>query len=107
MVRNRGPQSAPSPRLELVVSNNLDAIQALPPAGWSCAEQAPLRARRTFVCDFGGNYEAGRADMVRFRLQAMRSTSVSVSATASSTAIDDMDANNEVRATFTVGIGSY
>jgi len=106
-VRNRGPNAAPATRMDVVFTNNLEQIVPQPAPGWSCAETGSTRARRDFSCEYAGSYAIGRNDILRFTVRAVRSTSVTATATASSAAIDDRSANNKVSSSFTVGIGAY
>lgn len=106
-VRNRGPNAAPATRMSVVFTNNLEQILPQPPAGWSCAEAPATRARREFRCDYAGGYAIGRNDILRFTVRAVRSTSVTATATASSAAIDERSNNDKASASFTVGLGAY
>ncbi|WP_043801387.1 S8 family serine peptidase, partial [Arenimonas malthae] len=106
-VRSRGPEVAPGTRLDVAVSNRVASVEPMAPAGWNCSEQEPSRTMRNFSCAFEGAYAAGRADTLRFKVRALRSTTVAMEARVSSDAIDERPTNNRAAMTFIVGQGSY
>jgi len=106
-VRNRSSAFAYAPSVMVSVSNNLQSIALQAPEGWTCTEVAALRARRDFRCDHLDDYPANDSDVIRFDVQALRSTTVSYSATASAAGTDLRPANNKASGSFTVGMGYY
>jgi serine protease len=106
-VRSRGPEVAPGTQLDVAVSNRLHSVEPMPAAGWSCSELEPSRTMRNFRCEFEGAYPDGRNDTLRFKVRALRSTTVAMEARVSSEAVDDRLNNNRAAMTFIVGQGSY
>ncbi|WP_374472825.1 S8 family peptidase [Arenimonas sp.] len=106
-VRSRGPEVAPGTRLDVAVSNRVQSVEPMAPAGWSCSELEPSRTMRNFRCEFGGAYPDGRNDTLRFKVRTLRSTTVAMEGRVSSEAVDDRPTNNRVAMTFIVGQGSY
>ena len=105
MVRNFGPDAAPGTWFEFTVSTSLQQVVPEPPAGWACALSASFRASQVFRCEFAGRYGSRQADVLRFRVKALRSTTAAFQAEAGSAANDLNLRNNEVQGSFRVGIG--
>lgn len=105
MVRNFGPDAAPGTWFEFTVSTSLYQVLPEPPAGWNCALSATYRASQVFRCEFAGRYGSRQADVLKFRVKALRSTTAAFQAKAGSAAIDLNLRNNETQGSFRVGIG--
>ena len=105
-VRSFGPEMAAATRLTVSLSNRLDAIEPIAPAGWTCTEITGTRTLRSFGCDYAGTYAPDSSHLIRFKVRAMRSTKVTVEATAGSNALDTRPINNKASYTFTVGLGT-
>ncbi len=105
MVRNFGPDAAPGTWFEFTVSTSLYQVLPEPPAGWTCALSASFRASQVFRCEFAGRYGSRQADVLKFRVKALRSTTAAFQAEAGSAANDLNLRNNEVQGSFRVGIG--
>jgi len=107
LVRNTGPNAAPGTWLEFTVSTSLQEVVPQPPAGWTCNLASTRRSSQTFRCEYAGAYADRQADVIRFRVKAIRSTTAGFSAETGSAANDPVSRNNSVSGSFRIGIGYY
>ncbi|MBW8367687.1 MAG: DUF11 domain-containing protein [Arenimonas sp.] len=105
-VSNRGPNASQTPQLAVVIAAGSAALTAEPASGWNCPILAATSARTTFLCSFTGAYADNRSDILRFKVRAVKSTVVNVSATVASPTADPVGLNNQATARFTVGLGN-
>jgi predicted extracellular nuclease len=105
-VRNRGPDASQTPQLAVVIAAGTSALTAEPAPGWSCPISSATSARTTFLCSFTGAYAHNRSDILRFKVRALKSTVVNVSANVASPTLDPVSLNNTAALRFTVGLSN-